>query len=172
MSVKMSFQKVHGSVVGMSLKITATLNLTLNKTYLTVTFNNLKTLDTIGNCQTSLHRHNITNRWQFELNWSSKLRDNNERRNTLVTCLISRHKILNLRSRNQIRGKLPLSRKLRHFRLKPFLVSTAFNILGDTTDLFQKRHCFEVKRLSNCFKVQSCWTSSNQIVVLPLIQEW
>ena len=62
MSVKMSFQKVHGSVVGMSLKITATLNLTLNKTYLTVTFNNLKTLDTIGNCQTSLHRHNITNR--------------------------------------------------------------------------------------------------------------
>ena len=29
--------------------------------------------------------HTITNLWKFELNWSSKLRDNNERKNTLVT---------------------------------------------------------------------------------------
>ena len=27
----------------------------------------------------------ITNLWKFELNWSSKLRENNERKNTLVT---------------------------------------------------------------------------------------
>jgi hypothetical protein len=29
--------------------------------------------------------HKITNLWKFELNRSSKLRDNNERKNTLVT---------------------------------------------------------------------------------------
>ena len=34
--------------------------------------------------------------------------------------LISRPQILNLRSRNQIRGKLLLSRKLRHFRWSRF----------------------------------------------------
>ena len=52
-------------------------------------YNDLKTLDTIGNCQrpvfslgVSQHMHEIT---KFELNWSSKFRDNNERKNTLVT---------------------------------------------------------------------------------------
>ena len=46
----------------------------------------LKTLDTIGNCQrpvfspgVSQHTHKITNLGKFELNRSSKLRDNNER---------------------------------------------------------------------------------------------
>ena len=29
--------------------------------------------------------HKITNLWKFELNWSLKLQDNNERKNTLVT---------------------------------------------------------------------------------------
>ena len=56
-------------------------------------------LDTIGNCQrpvfslgVSQHMHKITNLWKFELNWSSKLRDINERKkNTLVTrsCVLS-----------------------------------------------------------------------------------
>ena len=63
----------------------------------------LKKLDTIGNCQrpgfslgVSHHMHKITNLWKFELKRSSKLRDNNERKNILVTwscvfrCLISR----------------------------------------------------------------------------------
>ena len=52
----------------------------------------LKTVDTIGNCQDqSPHLvylnniHEITNLWKFELTLSSKLRDNNERKNTLVT---------------------------------------------------------------------------------------
>ena len=92
----------------------------------------LKTLDTIGNCQrpvfslgVSQHMHKVTNVWKLELNWSSKLRDkdNNERKNTLVirSCvrlwwLISGPQVLILRSRNQVRGKLLLSRKLRHFR--------------------------------------------------------
>ena len=47
----------------------------------------LKALDTFGNCQrpvflldvySILKMHRITNLWKFELNWSSKLQDNNE----------------------------------------------------------------------------------------------
>ena len=93
-------------------------------------FHELKTVDTIGNCQrpvfslgVSQHMHKITNLWKFELDWSSELRDNYERKKhpchtklCAFRCLISRPQILNLRSRNQIRGKLLLSRKLRHFR--------------------------------------------------------
>ena len=59
----------------------------------------------------------------FELNWSSKLRDKSERKNTFVTrsCVlsdawISRPQNLILRSRKQIRVKLILSQKLRYFR--------------------------------------------------------
>ena len=77
----------------------------------------LKTLDTIGNCQrpvftrgVSQHMHKITNLWKFELNWSSKLRDNNERKKhhchtklCAFRWLISRPLILNLSSWNQIR---------------------------------------------------------------------
>ena len=90
----------------------------------------LKTLETIGICQRSVfslgvsqHMHKITNLGKFELNWSSEFWDNYERKNTLVkrSCLlldamISRPQILNLRSQNQICGKLLLSWKLRHFR--------------------------------------------------------
>ena len=50
--------------------------------------NSLKSLDTFGNCQrpvfslgVSQHIHTITNLWKFELSRSSKLRDNNERKN-------------------------------------------------------------------------------------------
>ena len=58
----------------------------------------LKTVDIIGNCQrpvfslgVSQYIHKITNLWKFELNRSSKLQDNNERKNTLVTrsCVLS-----------------------------------------------------------------------------------
>ena len=45
------------------------------------------TMDTIGNCQrpvfplgVSQHMHKITKLWKFELDWSSELRDNNERK--------------------------------------------------------------------------------------------
>ena len=90
----------------------------------------LKTLDTTGNCQRpvfsfgqSQHMHTITNLWKFELNWSSKLRDNNERRKNpchtklcVFRWLISRPQVLSLRSRNQIGGKLLLSQKLCQFR--------------------------------------------------------
>ena len=39
----------------------------------------------------SQHMHEITNQWKFELSWSSKLRNNNEIKNTLVTwsCVLS-----------------------------------------------------------------------------------
>ena len=84
----------------------------------------------IGNCQrpvfshaVSQHMHKITNLWKFELDWSSELQDNYERKKhpwhtklCAFRCLISRPQVLNLRSRNQIRGKLLLSRKLCHFR--------------------------------------------------------
>ena len=86
--------------------------------------------DTIGNCQglaftvgVSQHMHKITNLWKFELKRSSKLRDNNEEKKhpchtklCAFRWLISRPQVLNLRSRNQICGKLLLSRKLWHFR--------------------------------------------------------
>ena len=82
---------------------------------ISVRFPYLKTLDTIGNCQrqvfslsVSHHMHKTTNLWKFELNWSSKLRDNNERKEhpchtklCAFRCLISRPQILNLRSRTE-----------------------------------------------------------------------
>ena len=58
----------------------------------------LKALDTIGNSQrpvfslvVSQHMNKITNLYTFQLNWLSKLRDNNEGKNTLVTrsCVLS-----------------------------------------------------------------------------------
>ena len=90
----------------------------------------LKAVDTIGNCQSlaftvgvSQHMHKITNLWKFELNRSSNLRDNNERKKhpchtklCAFRWLISIPQVLNLRSWNQILGKLLLSRKLWHFR--------------------------------------------------------
>ena len=90
----------------------------------------VKPLYMFGNCQrpvfslcVSKHVHKITNLWKFELNWSSKLGDMKEIKNNLnhtklcaFRCLILRPQILNLRSRNQIPGKLLLSRKLHHFR--------------------------------------------------------
>ena len=73
------------------------------------------------------HMHKITNLRKFELNWSSKFRDNNERKEhphhtklCALGRLISRLQILNLRSQNQICGKLLLSRKLCHFRENRF----------------------------------------------------
>ena len=49
----------------------------------------LKQVDFIGKCQipvfslaVSQHMHKITNMWKFELDWSSELRDNYERKTT------------------------------------------------------------------------------------------
>ena len=68
----------------------------------------LKALYTFGNCQrpvfslgVSHHKHKITSLWKFGLNWSSKLRENDERKNTLVgrICVLSdRNKRLLARS--------------------------------------------------------------------------
>ena len=55
--------------------------------------------------------HKITNLWTFELNWSLKLRDSNERKNPshkklcAFRCLISWPQNRILRFRNQTRGK-------------------------------------------------------------------
>ena len=86
----------------------------------------LKAVDTIGNCQrlaftvgVSQHMHKITNLYKYQINRSSHLEDNNERKKhpchtklCAFRWLISKPQVLNLRSRNQIRGKLLLSRKL------------------------------------------------------------
>ena len=68
----------------------------------------LKGRYTFGNCQrpvfslgVSHHKHKITSLWKFGLNWSSKLRENDERKNTLVgrICVLSdRNKRLLARS--------------------------------------------------------------------------
>ena len=93
----------------------------------------LKTLDTNWQLsKTSLHSWCIatyaTNLWKFELNRSSKLRDNNKRKKhpcqtklCAFRCLILRPKILNLRSRNQILGKLLLSSKTTWLQRELFL---------------------------------------------------
>ena len=71
----------------------------------------------------SQYMHKKTNLWKLELNWSSKLRDINERKNTLVTrsCVHSDAWFRDLKfytwgSQNQIRWKLLFSCKLHHFR--------------------------------------------------------
>ena len=47
--------------------------------------------DTIGYCQWPVFSLRVSQPVNIELNWSSKLRDNNERKNTLVTrsCVLS-----------------------------------------------------------------------------------
>ena len=62
----------------------------------------------------SQHMHKITNLWKLELNRSSNLRENNERKLCAFRWLISRPQVLNVTS--QIRGKLLLFRKLCYFR--------------------------------------------------------
>ena len=103
----------------------------------------LKAVDTNGICQrlaftvgVSQHKHKITNLWKFELNGSSNLRDNNERKKRpchaklcAFRWLISRPQVLNLRSWSQIRGKLRISLKLCYFKgsrfSQCFLLSTS-----------------------------------------------
>ena len=80
-----AFQHGHGHSHGGKLDIA-------NLLAIQITMLILQTLDTIGNCQRpvfslaiSQHMHKITNLCKFELNRLSKLRDNNEIKNTLVT---------------------------------------------------------------------------------------
>ena len=62
-----------------------------NRRYFTPLFSMLKTIDTFSNVKDQyshlvcLDMHKITNLWKFGLIWSSKLRENNERNNTIVT---------------------------------------------------------------------------------------
>ena len=106
----------------------------------------LKTLDSIGNCQrpvfslgVSQHMHKITNLWKFVLNWSREksceriMEEKTSLSHKLCAfrCLILRPQILNLRSQNQICGKLLLSWKLHYFRgsrfSQWFILSTALH---------------------------------------------
>ena len=65
----------------------------------------LKALNMIGGCQrpvfslgVSQHMHKITNLWKFELNWSSKLQENNEEKTPLL------HKFVCFQMPNQTSG--------------------------------------------------------------------
>ena len=113
--------------------------------------------------------HKITNLCKFELNRSLKLRDINERKKKTplshhghtklrpFRCLISRPQIPNLRSRNQIRGKLFLSRKL-HINFRGSCFSQCF-ILSAAL------HC----SLPSKFLCYTCnYFESLPIVSLPL----
>ena len=80
--------------------------------------------NTIGNCQrlaftvgVSQHMHKITNLSSIGHRTCEIIMIKNKHTKLCaVRWLISRPQVLNLRSRNQIRGKLLLSRKLCHFR--------------------------------------------------------
>ena len=88
-----------------------------------LSLNVLKGRYTFGNCQRpvfsldkSNHNHKITSLWKFWLNWSSKLRENDERKNTIVmaelVCFQIRIKDVFI----YFSEKLPISQKLRYFR--------------------------------------------------------
>ena len=78
-------------------------------------FTSLKAVDTIGNCQrlaftvsVSQHMHKTTNLWKFELNRSSNLRDNNERKKH--PCHTKLCVFIWLISRPQVCSKLEVSK--------------------------------------------------------------
>ena len=93
----------------------------------------------LSNCQrpvfstgVSHHNHKITSLWTFGLNWSSKLRENDKSKNTLVgrICVLSdKNKRLLARSLLLFSEKLPLSQKRCYFRgshfSQCFILSTA-----------------------------------------------
>ena len=67
----------------------------------------------------TLYLYKITNLWKFELNWSSELRDNNERKAPLsheVVCLQMLDFETSKSNSEVSKWKLPHSRKLRYFR--------------------------------------------------------
>ena len=110
-----------------------------------------------GNCQrpvfslgVSHHNHKIISLWKCGLNWSSKLRGNYERKNTLVgrNCVLSdKNKRLLARREvfNYLSEKLPLSRKISYFRgshfPQCFILSTAPRRLLPIS--FSVNICFE-----------------------------
>ena len=106
----------------------------------------LKGRYTIGNCQrpvfslgVSQHMHKITNLWTFELNWSSKLRENDERKNTLVgrICVLSdRNKRLLARSRLLFQWEITSFSKLLLLQREPFL--TMFYTINSSPMLVTK----------------------------------
>ena len=77
--------------------------------------------------------HKITDLWKFDLNWSSKLQDNNGRKNTIVvqSCVLSDAGFRDLKMQFSgleikfkhmyIGGKWLLSQKLHYFRRSRFV---------------------------------------------------
>ena len=99
----------------------------------------LKTLYTFVNCQrpvfligVSHHKHKITSLWKFGLNWSSKLRENDERKTPLLDEFVGFQigiKYFQQEVFLYLSEKLPLSQNIRYFRgsrfPQYFIISTA-----------------------------------------------
>ena len=100
----------------------------------------LKAMHTFGNCQrpvfslgVSQHMHQISNLCKFELNWSSKLRESEERKKHPCWMNLCAFRYRNKRLTRHVRlevfnyfsEKLPLSQNLCYFRVSHFLLSTA-----------------------------------------------
>ena len=100
---------------------------------------NLKTLDTIGNCQRPVLLTWCIATYATKHPCHTKL--------CAFRCLISRPQILNLKSQNQIHGKLLRSRKLRHFRGSRF--SQCFIPSSSSPLLVTKRGFMMIIILSN-----------------------
>ena len=113
--------------------------------------------------------------WEFELNWFSKLRENNKRKITLVSChtkvcafrcLISIPQNLIMWSRNQNRGKLLLSWKLRYFRGSRFS-QCLYITINLSPLLFTKWGFMLIVILSN-YKVSTAFKQTLQLKNYPL----
>ena len=90
--------------------------------------NNLKAVDTFGNCRKSVfslgvsqHMHKITNLWKFELDWSSELRDNYERKKTPLSHKVVCFQMLDFETSN---SKLEVS-KSNSWKITPFSKTTS-----------------------------------------------
>ena len=119
--------------------------------------------------------HKITNLWKFEINWLSKLRDINERKNTLGTGSCVDHKCLILRPQINVHRCrfFPITdilkiwyRYIKYFRRARWSLNTALGILMEVeiyipkTDssialhlnlfLSDPPNLFVVKTISNC----------------------
>ena len=132
-------------------------------------------MDTFGNCQrpmfslgVSQRMHRITNLWQLWFNWSSKLQENNDRKNTLVAqcvCFQMPNKRLHARSllifeweitfiQNYVSSKGAISHNVLNYHL-----------LSITQVSFYATNYFEyLPIVSSAFKQPYCWTPTTPTI--------
>ena len=135
-------------------------------------------MDTIGNCQrlvfslgVSQHMHKITNLLKFELDWSSELWDNYERKKTPLSPEVVCFQMLDFETSIKINSKLEFSkpnswkitsRKLHHFRGSHF--SHCF-ILPTSPQLVTKQVFMLITILSNYQYVSTAFKDVFRLIV-------